>query len=181
MKTFYSVTKKRRFTYLLTKNFYYLSLILLGAVSFGPACQKSKSNPCEGVLSEGVPTQVGLVFVDGQTGENLLMSKNIDTATITITPEQADLPSERGVIIKQTGSPLYGSLVFHIADTKKGAFKYKINIPGVGSATLSYINKEEKSDNECKPYYITVTDAVIEDHSFTVSRINSRLVFKITL
>jgi hypothetical protein len=133
------------------------------------------------VLSEGMPTQVGLVFVDGQTGENILLSKNIDTATITITPEPSDLPSERGVIVKQSGSPMYGSLMFHIADTKKGAFKYKINIPNVGSTTLSYINKEEKSDNECKPYYISVTDPVIEDHPFTVSRTSSRLVFKITL
>ena len=174
--------KKRRFVYFLTKKFYYLPLILLGAVSFVPGCQKSKqSNPCEGILSEGMPTQVGLVFVDGQTGENILLSKNIDTATITITSEPADLPSERGVIVKQTGSPMYGSLVFHIADTKKGAYKYKINIPNVGSATLSYINKEEKSDNACKPYYISITEPVIEDHQFTLSRTNSRLVFRVTL
>ena len=165
--------KTRRFIY-------FLPLLLLGAVIFGPGCEKSRSNPCEGVLSEGMPTEVGLVFVDAQ-GENILLAKNIDTATITITAEPADIPSERGVIVKQSGSPLYGSLVFHIADTKKGAFKYKINIPTVGSATLSYINKEERSDNECKPYYINVTDAVIEDHPFTVSRINSRQVFKITL
>ncbi|WP_217604481.1 hypothetical protein [Chitinophaga sp. GbtcB8] len=174
--------KKRRLAYFLTKKFYYLPLILLGVVSFGSGCQKSKqSNPCEGVLSEGMPTQVGLVFVDGQTGENILLAKNIDTATITITPEPADLPSEQGVIIKQSGSPMHGSLMFHIADTKKGAFKYRINIPTVGSATLSYINEEVRSDNECNPYYIRVTDPVIEDHEFTVSRINSRLVFKITL
>lgn len=174
--------KNSRLAYSLTKKFYYLPLILLGAISFGPGCQKSKqSNPCEGVVSEGMPTQVGLIFLDGQTGENILLSKNIDTATITITPEPADLPSERGVIVKESGSPLYGSLVFHIADTKKGAFKYKINVPTVGSATLSYINKEEKSDNACNPYYISVTDPVIEEHPFTVSRINSRLVFRVTL
>lgn len=174
--------KKRLSAYFLTTKFLYLPLILLAAVSFGPACQKAKqSNPCEGVLSEGMPTQVGLIFVDGQTGENILLSKNIDTATITIIPEPADLPSERGVIVKQPGSPMYGSLMFYIADTQKGAFKYKITIPTVGSTTLSYINKEEKSDNECNPYYISVTDPVIEDHQFTVSRTNSRLIFKITL
>ncbi|WP_331966347.1 hypothetical protein [Chitinophaga sp.] len=47
----------------------------------------------------------------------------------------ADLPAEPGVIVKEAGSPMYGSLVFHIADTKKGAFKYQISIPSVGSAT----------------------------------------------
>jgi len=174
--------KKRLPAYFLTKKFYYLPLILLGAVSFGTGCQKSKqSNPCEGVFSEGTPTQVGLIFLDGQTGENILLSKDIDTATITITPEQADIPSERGVIVKQSGSPMHGSLAFHIADTKKGAFKYKINIPTVGSATLSYINTEEKSGNECNPYYINVTEPVIEGHQFIVSRIGYRLIFKITL
>ncbi|MGF6926016.1 hypothetical protein QFZ48_001516 [Chitinophaga sp. W2I13] len=171
----------KQLTYFLTKKFY-LPLLFLGAVSFGPGCQKAKhADPCEDVLSEGMPTQVGLIFIDGQTGENILLSKNIDTATITITPEPADLPSERGVIEKRPGAPMYGSLIFHIADTKKGAFKYKINIPTVGSATLSYINKEIKSDSKCKPFYISVTDPVIEDHQFTVSSTNSRLIFKITL
>lgn len=124
--------KKRRFTYSLTKKFQYLPLILLGAASFGPGCQKSKqSDPCEGVVSEGTPILVGLVLVDGQTGENILLSGDIDTATITIIPEATDIPAERGAIEKRPGAPMYGSLVFHIADTKEGAFKYKVNIPDV--------------------------------------------------
>ena len=174
--------KKRQLAYSLPMKFYYLPLIFLVAVGFGPGCQKSKqANPCEGIISEGTPTQVGLVLIDGQTGENILLSKNIDASTITITPEATDAPSEQGMIVKQSGAPMYGSLVFHIADTKKGAFKYKINIPNVDSATLSYTNKEEKSDNECKPYYISVTDPVIEEHQFTLTRAGFRLLFKITL
>lgn len=172
--------KMRRLTYFLPKKIYYLPLILLGAVSVAPGCKKSNSNPCEGVVSEGVPTQVGLIFVDKQTGENILLSKNIDTANITITPAPADLPL-RGVIVKETGSALYGSLVFHIADTKKGDFQYKINIPTVGSTTLSYTNKEEKSDSKCNPIYISVADPVIEEHTFTLTRTGSRLIFKVTL
>lgn len=174
--------KKKHFAYLPVKTSYYLLFIFLGALSFGPGCQKSnQSNPCEGLISEGMPTQAGLVFVDGQTGENILLSKDIDASTITVTPEPTNGASEQGMIVKQPGSPMYGSLVFFIDDTKKGAFKYKINIPDVGSATLSYTNKEEKSGNECNPYYISVTDPVIEDHQFTVSRINSRLIFTVTL
>lgn len=174
--------KNRRLTNYLPKKFYYLPLVFLSAASFGLGCQKSKpANPCEGVLNEGTPIQVGLILVDGQTGENILLSKNIDTSTITITPGVTDVPSERGVIIKEPRSPMYGSLMFHIADTKKGAFKYKISIPNVDSITLSYTNKEEESDNECNPYYINVTDPVIEDHQFTVSRTGHRLVFRVTL
>jgi hypothetical protein len=174
--------KKRRLTYFLQKKFYYLPLVLLGAVSVGPGCQKSKhDNPCEGVVSEGTPTQVGLVLIDGQTGENILLARNIDASTITITSDATGTASETGVIIKQSGAPMYGALVFSIADTKKGTFKYSINIPAVDSTTLSYINKEEKTNNECNPYHINVTDPVIEDHQFTVSRTGHRLLFKVTL
>lgn len=171
----------RQLTYFCTRKLYYLPLILLVAVSLGTGCRKSKSNPCEGLVSEGTPTQVGLVFVDGQTGENILLSKNIDAAAITITPEVTGVSSEQGMIVKTAGAPMYGALVFHIADTKKGAFRYKINIPGIGNTTLSYINKEEKSNNECNPFYISVTEPVIEDHPFTVTRTGYRLLFKVTL
>lgn len=174
--------KKRQFAYSLTKKIYYLPLILLGIISVGPGCQKSKqSDPCEGVLSEGTPTLVGLVLIDGQTGENVLLSENIDTSTITIIPEVTDIPAERGVIEKRPGAPMYGSLVFHIADTKEGVFKYKVNIPDVASATLSYTNKKVKSDNACNPYYITVADPVIVDHQFTVSQTGHRLLLEVTL
>ncbi|CAG4992474.1 hypothetical protein DYBT9275_00970 [Dyadobacter sp. CECT 9275] len=174
--------KNRRLAPLLSKQCHYVTLVFLVALSFGPGCQKSKQpNPCEDVLSERTPTQVGLLFVDGKTGENILLSKNIDPATITITPELGDLSSEHGMIENRSGSPMYGALVFHIFDTKKGAFKYKINIPNVGITTLSYMNKEKESDNECNPFHISVTDPVIEDHSFTVSRIDSRLILQVML
>ncbi|MBC9934136.1 hypothetical protein [Chitinophaga qingshengii] len=159
-----------------------MSLILLAAISLGPGCHKSKqSDPCDGVVSEGMPTQAALILMDGQTGENILSAKNIDATTISITTEPADLPLEKGMIVKEAASPLNGALMFHIADTKKGAFKYKVTIPNVGSTTLSYINKEEKTNNPCNPLYINVADPVIEDHQFTLTRTVSRLVFKVTM
>ncbi|MGN7824845.1 hypothetical protein ACTJJB_32275 [Chitinophaga sp. 22536] len=171
----------RRLTCFCTTGFY-LPLILLTAIGLGPGCHKSKKDaPCDGVLSEGTPTQVGLTLMDGQTGENILLAKNIDVTTIKITTEPADLPSEKGMIVKDAASPLNGALMFHIADTKKGAFKYKVNVPNVGTATLSYTNKEEKTGNPCNPFYINVADPVIEDHQFTLSRTGYRLVFKVTM
>jgi hypothetical protein len=172
--------KKRKLTHFLRKEFYYLPLILLLIASFGPGCKRSSQpDPCEGLLNEGQPTQVGLIFLDGQTGENILLSKNIDTAAITIT--QVPNSHLEGMIVKNSGAPMYGALVFAITDTKKGMFKYKIDIANVGSTMLSYTNEEVKTDNICKPYYISVTDPAIEDHPFTVSRTGSRLVFKVTL
>jgi hypothetical protein len=162
--------------------FYYLPLIFLFTTSLGSGCKKSSQpNPCDGLLNEGMPAQVGLIFLDAQTGENILLSKNIDTSAITITPAPIDAQLKRGVIVKQPGSPMYGSLMFLIADTKEGMFKYKIDIANVGSTTLSYTNKKEKTNDHCNPYYISISDPKIEDHMFTLSRTGSRLVFKITL
>jgi hypothetical protein len=172
--------KKRHWTLFYSKTFYYPLLIAIVFVA-GLGCKKTTaSDPCDGVLNEGMPTQVGLVFVDKQTGENMLLSKNIDTAAITITPEP-DPQFKRGMIVNQPGSPMHGALAFTIADTKEGLFKYKVDIAGLGNATLSYTNKMEKSDNKCRPYYINITEPAIEEHSFTLSRTNYRLVFKVML
>jgi len=172
--------EKKQLTHSLTRRFYYLPLIFLFIASLGSGCKKSSQpDPCDGVLNEGMPTQVGLIFLDGQTGENILLTKSIDTAAITITPEPIDL--KRGVIVKQPGAPMYGALAFAIADTKEGVFKYKIDIANGASATLSYTNKEVKTTDKCRSYYISVTDPKIEDHPFTVSRTGSRIIFTITL
>ena len=97
--------------------FYHVPLVLLFVVIAVSGCKKSSQpDPCEGVLNEGMPTRAALIFVDGQTGENILLSKNIDTSAITITPAPADL--RRGVIAKQPGSPINGALVIPVTDTK---------------------------------------------------------------
>lgn len=172
--------KKRYQTLSRSKKLYYPLLMAIVFVA-GLGCKKTaESDPCDGVLNEGMPTQVGLVFVDKQTGENILLSKKIDTSAVTITPEP-DAQLKRGVIVNQPGSPMHGALAFTIADTKEGLFKYKIDIDGLTGATLSYTNKMEKSDNKCKPYYINITEPAIEEHPFTLSRTNFRLVFKVML
>ncbi|RAJ76610.1 hypothetical protein CLV59_108129 [Chitinophaga dinghuensis] len=164
------------------KKYSFLSVILLAAVMLGMSCHKSKNaDPCEGVLSEGTPLMAGLIFIDKQTNELLLLSRNIDPATITITPVQSDIPAEKGAIVNQVGSPVHGALLFHVNDTKKGTFSYKITIPGVGSTMLSYTNQELKQDNPCHPYYIATVDTKIEDHPYTVTFSNAKLVFKITI
>ncbi|MCF6407206.1 hypothetical protein L3C95_30195 [Chitinophaga filiformis] len=174
--------KERRLTHFCTKQFYYLALISLTTLSLGPGCRKStQPDPCEDILSERPPTMVGLLFIDGQTGENILLSKNIDASAIAITVEGTDLPAQQGMIRKDSAAPAYGALVFHIADTKQGAFRYKINIPDVGSATLSYTNMKVKSDNKCNPYYMAVTDLAIEDHPFKPAGIVNRMLFEVTL
>ncbi|ACU59981.1 hypothetical protein [Chitinophaga pinensis] len=174
--------KKTRLNYILTKQFYYLPLILLAIASISTGCRKTKApNPCEDLISEKAPTQVNMVLIDGQTGENILLSGDIDEAAITVTQELESSTAVPFGVIKDAGSPRYGSLAFLITDTRKGAFKYKITIPTVGTTTLSYTNKEEKADNPCKPYYIIVTDPVLEERPYTLTRTSGRLLFQLTL
>ncbi|PWV55596.1 hypothetical protein [Chitinophaga sp. S165] len=174
--------KNRRSAYFPAMKFYYLPLILLCALSLVTGCRKSKDdNHCDDILSERPPTMAALIIVDRQTGDTILLSKDIEASSITITQEGTDLPSQQGIIGKQRGAPTYGAFVFHITDVKKGTFKYTIDIPGVGIIALSYINKEIKTDNECNPYYIDVTDPVIEGHEFTAKEVGSGVLINLTL
>jgi hypothetical protein len=153
-----------------------LLLLLLVATSLCPACKKTKqANPCDGLLAETAPAQVGLIFLDKETGENILLSKNIDSSKIIITPE------ERLFIGRSANTDLYGALIFHIADNQKGAFKYTINIPDVGTATLTYTNVEKQTGNVCYPTAIVVTDPVIEEYSFTAAKIGTRFIITIKI
>lgn len=161
--------------------FIYLPLIFVALAYVAPGCQKSKENPCKDILSETPPTQVGLIFLDGQTGENILLSKNIESGAIKITPDSPDLSETTGTIVKNTNNAFYGSFKFHIEDLKKGDFKYSISVPDIATTTLSYANTEEKSDNACRPYIINVHDPVIAEHQYTVTRSGTNIIIKITL
>jgi hypothetical protein len=174
--------KKTRLTYSLTKQFYYLPMILLAIVSISGGCKKTKQHdPCEDLIGEKAPTQVNLVLIDGQTGENVLLSGDINESAITVTQEVESSATVPFGVIKESGSPRYGQLVFLATDTKKGVFRYKITIPTLGTITLSHTNKEVKADNPCKPYYIVVTDPVIEDRQYTLTQTSGRLLFQVTL
>ncbi len=174
--------ERKPLTHPRTKKYSFLLVLLLATTCWGFSCHKLKDeNPCDNVLNEGTPASVALIFTDKQTNELLLLSKNIDPATITIVPEQPDIPSEKGAIVNQAGSPMHGALLFHITDTKKGTFSYKVTIPAIGTAILSYTNQELKQDNPCHPYYISITDAKITGYPFTVTSANAKLIIKITI
>ncbi|SDE64195.1 hypothetical protein SAMN05216464_10869 [Mucilaginibacter pineti] len=156
-------------------------LFLVVAVGLGFGCRKtSKGDACDGMLSESTPVQMAVIFLDGKTGENVLLSKNINPATVMITQSPDNANAIHGMMINQPGSPFHGALLFNVADTEMGDFSYKIDI-GFDRAILSYTNQKLKSDNPCKPYYINLSNPVITGHPFTILRLGSRLLFKIML
>jgi hypothetical protein len=148
------------------------------------ACKNTKrSEMCEDLLTGLPPTEIGLVLIDSNTGENLLLSKKIDPATVSIIQESTNL-AETGYLATDTAAPFYGILRFHLAENKKGEYRYNVKIPDVTNVTVSYTVEEKRSDNPnaCHPViYIHAKNPVIVGHSYTASWVNSRQVLTIDL
>lgn len=158
-----------------------LCIILLFVATI--ACKKAhKSDMCEDVIGGLPPTEIGLVFIDSNTGENILLAKNIDPATIIVTQESTKL-TESSRFAKDTASPFYGILLIHLADSPKGVFRYNVRVPDVTTTTVSYTNVEKENGvpNACHSTYLQATDPTIVGQSYTVTKINSRTVITISL
>lgn len=150
-----------------------LLLFLLAVVGLSPACKKNEANPCEGLLGVPAPTAVVLVFLDKETGDNILLSKKITAEDITITPKV-------GMRLMTTVGPdSTASLVVFIEEGKEGAFKYAININGVGTTTLAYTNEEVVTGNACNPTKIVVGEPIVGDDPFTVEKVSTNFVVTI--
>lgn len=162
------------------KRYIFCMLLLVAAI----ACKNTKkSDMCEDLLTGLPPTEIGLKILDSNTGENLLLSKKIDPATISIIQETTNL-AETALLATDTAAPFYGILRFHLAENKKGEYRYNVKIPDVTNVTVSYTVEERKSTNPnaCQPYlYVRAIDPVIVGHAFTTSMINSRAVLTINL
>lgn len=155
-----------------------LLLFLLAVISISPACKKNKqtdADPCKDLYAALEPAHVALIFIDKETGENILLSKNIDPAKVTVTPET------NVRIIKDTSSNLNGALRFYIADTKKGDYKYVVNIPDVGTATLTYTNEEVETGNVCHPVAIVVNSPSIGEYSYTTVKSGTGFIITIKI
>lgn len=153
-----------------------LLLILLAVISLGPACKKNKqTDPCKGIYAAVAPAHVAIIFLDKTTGENILLSKNVDPAKITIEPKEVPY-------IPKTGSPdIYGALVFYIEDTNEGAFRYVINVPDIPAMTLTFINKKMETGNPCHPVQITATELAIEGYSSTLTTAGNRYIMTVKI
>jgi len=76
---------------------------------------------------------------------------------------------------------LYGALAFIIDESQKGAFKYIVNIPDIGTVTLTYTSEEKQTGNACNPTRIIVTEPVIEEYSSTSEIIGNRVIITIKI
>jgi len=151
-----------------------LLLFLLVVISLAPGCKKNEKDPCEGLAWLTAPTTMGLFYLDKETGKNLFLEKKIDASKITVTPAVSMS------INTVAGSEYYGAMILYIDQNKKGAFKYEINIPGIGTTTLAYTNEEVITQNACNPVRIVVGQPIVGNDPFTVERVSTEYRITIT-
>lgn len=141
-------------------------VLLMAGLLF--SCQKTSTNPCDGLLNESPPENIFVKFIDKQTGDNLIIANNLDTDDIKVTIGQTgDL--YKGWRINNnlsSSSPLYGVVRFTIFHQTAGDYPYKIQVGNLGTVTLSYTVKEVETDNPCKRYTYPLKDIKITDHPF---------------
>jgi hypothetical protein len=154
-----------------------LLLLLLAVASLFPACKKSNQadDPCAGFAWLTAPIHIGVVFVDKTSGENILISKNIDVTKITITSPETQ------AVGKITNLSSAGAVMFLIEQTKKGDFKYNINIPELGTTAVTYTSVERTTGVPCHPTSITVGEPVVEGHTYTVERQSTNYIVTVKM
>jgi hypothetical protein len=160
----------------------FAALIVLVAGSFF-SCQKTRTNPCEGLLNESPPKYVFVRFIDKQTGDNLIVTNNLDADDIKVTIGQTGELYKNWEISNNypSSSPLYGLVGFTVFQETAGNYPYKIQVGDLGTVTLSYTIDEVKSDSPCKRYYYPMKDIKITDHPFELLKYGDKNILVVAL
>lgn len=133
-------------------------LVLFASLMF--SCKKTEKDPCEGLLSEGPLKKIGVIFVDKETGENLIISNNLDTGDVKFTPHM------HRQIVRQNQSPLYGAVMLQFFEEKVGDYILNIQVGDFGTVKLSYTVSKVKTGDICRPHYYPLGDVKIVDYPF---------------
>lgn len=147
------------------KQYFALRLILQTAFIFCiiTGCQKTETDPCEGLLSESPPVEIIVKFVDKQTHETLL----VDPAEIIIKEKKSGSLYKNWHVYNRTG-PLNGAISLPVFSEKPGEFQYQIKLGEAGTVLLYYQISRKESDNPCRTYSFPVHDVKIVDQPFDV-------------
>ncbi len=135
-------------------------LILFAALT---SCQKTETNPCEGLLNESPPTEIILKFIDKQSKETIV----IDAAVIKVTEKQSGNSYTNWNVYNRPGSPvLNGALSIPVFSESDGEYQFEIQPGNFGAVILSYKIIREKTDNPCRPYSYPMKDIQITNQPF---------------
>lgn len=135
-------------------------------------CQKkdSSGNPCDGLMNETPPTKIMVKFVDKGTGQNLILSKNLQASDINVVNTNTGKPFVNwGVVSSEAStSPLNGTLQISVFHETAGQYPYQIKVGNLGMATLAYTVSKTVTNNPCKPEAYPISEIKITDHPFTL-------------
>lgn len=144
--------------------------LLVAFVIMTGGCQKkdSSGNPCDGLMNESPPTNILIKFVDKATGQNLILSQNLQASDITVVNTTTGKPFVNWAVRNETStSPLNGTLQFSVFHETAGQYPYQIKLGSFGTATLAYTVSKTATDNPCKPEAYPISEIRIADHPFT--------------
>ncbi|MCD8740251.1 hypothetical protein LT679_06515 [Mucilaginibacter roseus] len=151
------------------------------------ACSKKDKEviDCSTLAGQWAPPRILLKFTDKTTGENLILTKNIVDADVTVTDKQTGNPVKNWRIANpETTDPISnGTIGFSVILEEAGVFNYEVAIKNVGSAVLSYTVTKEKGST-CIPFYYRVSKMEITDREYSAlvvdgKEINNFLVVKL--
>lgn len=144
---------------------YALFMLILLVTYLEFSCKKAERSPCEGLLNESQPKQIGFVFINKQTGENIIIANKLDTAVIKIRSANI-VKSYPKMIINNDRNPLNGTLILIIPETGEGDYPFSIDVANFGRVELSYSINQIKSNDICKPYYYSMSSIEVKSHPF---------------
>lgn len=142
----------------------YTLLLCLLTIFLG--CKKQPANPCDGISNQSPPLQVGMMLYDKAKGENLVLSKPVETTDIKVTELQTGKSIHNWRLIKAANSPLNGMLEIAAFHEKAGQYLYKVEIKEIGTVTIGYTISQEKTDNPCRTYSYPMSALKSIDHDF---------------
>jgi hypothetical protein len=146
----------------------FVAILTIAIMAGGCKKKDSSANPCDGLVNETPPTSIMVMLVEKTTGENLILSKKIQAADITVINTNSGKPFESwGVVKESTGSPFNGALKFSVFDQTAGQYGYQVNLGALGTVTLAYTISKTATNDPCKPTAYPVSEIKITDHSFT--------------
>lgn len=145
-----------------------LLILTLIFACLGFSCQKNEaaSDPCEGLLNESQPKIAGILFVDKETGENIIVTNNLDTTDIKVAFDHNGTSYKDYQIVHHAEtSPINGAVVFYVPE-KEDIYLFNIQVGDFGTVKFSYTVSEEENDDKCRPHVYPVSDVKTVNYPF---------------
>lgn len=139
-------------------------LILMFLIScFYVSCQKDKAVPCEKVLNDGPPEMVGILVVDEETGESIILAHDLDSTDVKVTSVNDGKPYKDYQIANAIDDRLMRGAVIFYAPKQEGVYLYELRVGDHGRVKFSYTVSRVGTGDACRPYVYPVSEVKIID------------------